>query len=176
MMNCDFNDMSEIRDVESINKFAELLKKGKTQDEAWNTILAGSRDNSRTPMCWDDSENAGFTTGTPWIRVNGDYKECNAAAEIAAPDSPYHYYKALMALRKEYKSTLVYGDFIPLKTNDKTFCLFRESEDAKFFIEMNLTEARIDRAREAEGDVVLSNYAGPVDYLRPYEVNIYKIR
>ena len=176
MMNCDFNDMSEIRDVESINKFAELLKKGKTQDEAWNTILAGSRDNSRTPMCWDESENAGFTTGTPWIRVNGDYKECNAAAEIAAPDSPYNYYKALMALRKAYKSTLVYGDFIPLKTNDKTFCLFRESEDAKFFIEMNLTEARIDRAREAEGDVVLSNYAGPVDYLRPYEVNIYKIR
>ena len=176
MMNCDFNDMSEIRDVESINKFAQLLKKGKTQEEAWNTILAGSRDNSRTPMCWDDSENAGFTTGTPWIRLNGDYTECNAAREIAEKDSPYQYYKALMALRKAHKATMVYGDFIPLKTNDKTFCLFRESEEGKFYIEMNLTENRIERPREAQGEVVLSNYVGPVDYLRAYEVNIYRVR
>jgi len=176
MMNCDFNDMSEIRDVESINKFAALLKKGKTQDEAWNTILAGSRDNARTPVCWDSSENAGFTTGTPWIRVNGDYLECNAASEIAEADSPYNYYKALMALRKENKNTMVYGDFIPLKTNDKTFCLFRESEEGKFYIEMNLTADRLPRPRAAQGELVLSNYAGAVDYLRAYEVNIYKIR
>lgn len=176
MMNCDFKDMSEIRDVESINKFGELLKKGKTQDEAWATIMAGSRDHSRTPMCWDSSEQAGFTTGTPWIRVNGDYEECNAAKEIEEADSPYNYYKNLMALRKENKPTLVYGEFIPLKTNDQTFCLFRESEFAKFYIEMNLTENRIARPRPAEGDIVLSNYAGPVDYLRPYEVNIYKVR
>ena len=176
MMNCDFNDMSEIRDVESINKFAALLQKGKTQEEAWNTILAGSRDNSRTPMCWSDAENAGFTTGTPWIRVNGDYAECNAAKELADESSPFRYYQALMALRKENKATMVYGDFIPLKTNDKTFCLFRESEEGKFYIEMNLTENRISRPRAAEGSLALSNYAGPVEYLRPYEVNIYKVR
>lgn len=175
-MNCEFNDMTEIRDVESINKYAELIQKGKSQEEAWHTILVGSRDNSRTPMCWDDTENAGFTTGTPWIRVNGDYKECNTVSEIEDPDSPYNYYKTLIALRKEHKATLVYGDFLPLKTNDKTFCLYRESDEEKFYVEMNLTDARISRPRPAEGELVLSNYAGPVDYFRAYEVNIYKVR
>lgn len=176
MMNCAFGDISEMRDVESINKFAELQEKGKSKAEAWATILAGSRDNSRTPMPWDDSENAGFTTGTPWIRLNGDYKECNATAQAADPASPYSFYKALMALRKEYKSTLVYGDFKPLKTDDKTFCLYRESADNKFYIEMNLTENQFARPRAAEGECVLSSYAAPAPTLRPYEVNIYKIK
>ena len=176
MMNCAFNDISEIRDVESINKFAELQEKGKSKAEAWATILAGSRDNSRTPVCWDDSENAGFTTGTPWIRVNGDYKECNAAAQAKDPASPYNFYKALMALRKEYKATLVYGDFDPIKTDDKTYCLYRESAEGKFYIEMNLTENQFQRPIEAHGECVLSSYAAPAATLRPYEVNIYKIR
>ena len=176
MMNCAFKDISEIRDVESINKFAELQEKGKTKAEAWATILAGSRDNSRTPICWDDSENAGFTTGTPWIRVNGDYKECNAAAQAKDANSPFNFYKALMALRKQYKETLVYGDFKPLKTDDKTYCLYRESNEGKFYIEMNLTENQFSRPRNAEGECVLSSYAAPAATLRPYEVNIYKVR
>ena len=176
MMNCDFNDMSELRDVESINKYAEMLEKGKTEAEAWATIMAGSRDHSRTPMCWDNSENAGFTTGTPWIRLNGDYAECNATTQIADDNSPFNYYKALMALRKEYKSTLVYGDFKPLKTSDKTFCLFRESADAKIYIEMNLTENTIDRPNPTGGKCLLSNYDEPKERLRPYEVNIYKVK
>ncbi len=176
MMNCDFNDMSELRDVESINKYAEMLEKGIPEAEAWKTILAGSRDNSRTPMCWNKSENAGFTTGTPWIRLNGDYLECNAESQIADRTSPFNYYKALIALRKEFKSTLVYGDFIPLKTGDKTFCLYRTSKENKFYIEMNLTEKWIRRPRHAEGMCVLSNYREPTDKLRPYEVNIYRIK
>lgn len=176
MMNCDFNDMSELRDVESINKYAEMLEKGKTEAEAWATIMAGSRDHSRTPMCWDTTENAGFTTGTPWIRLNGDYAECNATIQIADADSPFNYYKALMALRKEYKSTMVYGDFKPLKTSDKTFCLYRESADAKIYIEMNLTENTIDRPNPTGGKCLLSNYDEPKEKLRPYEVNIYKVK
>ena len=176
MMNCAFKDINEMRDVESINKYAELLSKGISEKDAWATILAGSRDNSRTPMCWNDSENAGFTTGTPWIRLNGDYKECNAEAEIADANSPYNYYKALMALRTANKSTLVYGDFKPIKTDDKTYCLYRESTDGKFYIEMNLTENEIARPRTAEGNCVLSSYDSPASLLRPYEVNIYKVK
>ena len=176
MMNCDFNDMTEIRDVESINKYKELVDNGKSSSEAWATIMAGSRDHSRTPMCWDSSENAGFTTGTPWIRVNGDYKECNVETQMAQPDSPYNFYKQMLAFRKEHKATMVYGEFIPVKTNDKTWCIFRESEEEKYYIEMNLTEERISRPRKAQGEVVISNYAGPVEYFRPYEVNIYKVR
>lgn len=176
MMNCSFKDISEMRDVESINKFAELKSKGISETEAWKTILAGSRDNSRTPMCWDDSDNAGFTSGTPWIRLNGDYKDCNAAKELADKNSPFNYYKNLISLRKENKSTLVYGDFKPIKTDDKTFCLYRESKDSKFYIEMNLTENEISRPRNSEGNCVLSSYDSPVSTLRPYEVNIYKVK
>ena len=176
MMNCEFNDMSEFRDVESINKYAELIEKGKTHDEAWAVIMAGSRDHSRTPICWDDSENAGFTTGTPWIRVNGDYKECNVKAQLEDKTSPFNYYKALMTLRKENKATLVYGDFKPLKTNDKTFCFYRESNEGMFYIEMNLTEEIVKRPRNAEGTCVLSNYPAGADKLRAYEVNIYKVK
>ena len=168
--------MSELRDVESINKYAEMVEKGSTPEEAWAVIMAGSRDHSRTPVCWDDSENAGFTTGTPWIRVNGDYKECNVKAQLEDKTSPYNYYKALMALRKENKATLVYGDFKPLKTNDKTFCLYRESAESKFYIEMNLTENIVKRPRPAEGECVLSNYPATADKLRAYEVNIYKVK
>ena len=127
-------------------------------------------------MCWNKSENAGFTTGTPWIRVNGDYLECNAESEMADRNSPFNYYKALIALRKEFKSTLVYGDFKPLKTGDKTFCFYRTSKDNKFYIEMNLTEKWIRRSRHAEGMCILSNYREPTDKLRPYEVNIYRIK
>jgi hypothetical protein len=81
-----------------------------------------------------------------------------------------------MALRKEYKATLVYGDFKPLKTDDKTYCLYRESAEGKFYIEMNLTENQFSRPRDAEGECVLSSYAAPAPTLRPYEVNIYKVK
>ena len=177
MMNCNFHDMSEIRDVESINKYAAMLEKGIPASKAWKTILAGSRDHGRTPMCWDASKNAGFTTGTPWIRVNGDYKECNVAAEQSDRTSVLNYFKAIIALRKAEKDVLVYGDFQPIETNDQTFCFYRESKNSKYYIEMNLTENKIMRARAREGICILSNYDGePVQMLRPYEVIIYKIR
>lgn len=176
MMNCDFKDMSEIRDVEGINRYNEKIEMGRTHEEVFAEILAGGRDNARTPICWDDSENAGFTTGTPWLRVNGDYKECNVKAQLQDETSPFNYYKKLMALRKENKATLVYGDFKPLKTNDETYCLYRESNEGKFYIEMNLTENEIDRPKQAEGECVLSNYSDNADKLRAYEVNIYKVK
>ncbi len=176
MMNCDFRDMSEIRDVESINKFAELQKKGKTRAEAWKTILAGSRDHGRTPMCWSSAKNAGFTTGTPWIRVNGDYKQCNAETESADRTSVLNYFKALIALRKANKDILVYGDFVPLETNDQTFCLYRDGEGGRFYIEMNLTSNKIRRPLPAQGELLLSNYTALTGALRPYEVNIYRVK
>ena len=175
MMNCDFHDMSEIRDVESINKYAALLQKGKTPAQAWKTILAGSRDHGRTPMCWSTAKNAGFTTGTPWIRVNGDFKQCNVETELADRTSVLNYFKALIALRKEYKDVLVYGDFIPLETNDQTYCLFREGASGKFYIEMNLTKESRPRPRVADGELLLSNYGALSAVLRPYEVNIYRV-
>ena len=77
------------------------------------------RDTARTPMQWDDSENAGFTTGTPWIKVNPNYKEINAADQMADPDSVFHYYKKLIALRKQ-EDVIVYGDYQLLAPESET--------------------------------------------------------
>lgn len=176
MMNCDFKDISEIRDVEGINRYNKNIEMGRSPEEVFAEILAGGRDNARTPIPWDDGENAGFTTGMPWIRVNGDYKECNVKTQLQDETSPFHYYRRLMELRKKNKSTLVYGDFRPLETNDDTYCFYRESDEGKFYIEMNLTENEIERPRQSEGECVLSNYSVSSDKLRAYEVNIYKIK
>ena len=175
MMNCDFHNMSEIRDVESINKYAALIQKGKTPAQAWKTILAGSRDHGRTPMCWSAAKNAGFTSGTPWIRVNGDYKQCNVETETADRTSVLNYFKDLIALRREHKDILVYGDYLPLETNDQTYCLFREGESGRFYIEMNLTKKNCARPYPAQGKLLLSNYTALGAVLRPYEVNIYRV-
>lgn len=176
MMNCDFKDMSEIRDVEAVNRYNENIEMGRNPEDVFAEILAGGRDNARTPIPWDDSENAGFTTGMPWLRVNGDYKECNVKAQLQDETSPFHYYRRLIELRKKNKSTLVYGDFRPLETNDETYCFYRESDEGKFYIEMNLTENEIDRPRQVEGECVLSNYSLSSDKLRAYEVNIYRMK
>ncbi len=173
-INCDFKNIDEMCDVESVNKYAELLEKGKSKDEAWNTVLAGSRDHARTPVQWDNSENGGFTTGTPWIRVNDDYKVCNVKQSLEDNNSVLHFYKELIKLRHDNR-VLVYGQFKPYKTNDKTFCYTREGYGAKYYIEMNLTDKRVRRPRSAFGERVLGNYTGTVDYFRPYEVNIYKV-
>ena len=176
MINCNFNDMSEIRDVEAINRYNENIEIGRSPQEVFAEILAGGRDNARTPICWDDSENAGFTTGVPWLRINGDYKECNAKIQFEDSTSTFNYYKSLMCLRKANKSTLVYGDFKPIETNDETFCFYRESAESKFYIEMNLTENIIERPVSIEGECLLSNYSASADKLRAYEVNIYRIK
>ena len=81
-----------------------------------------------------------------------------------------------MALRKTNKSTLVYGDFKPIETNDETFCFYRESVESKFYIEMNLTENIIERPVSMEWECLLSNYSASADKLRAYEVNIYRIK
>ncbi|WP_038596901.1 alpha,alpha-phosphotrehalase [Paenibacillus sabinae] len=101
MPNPHWNDISELRDIESRNMYVILQELGKTPEEALNIIRERSRDNSRTPMQWDDSPEAGFTTGTPWIKVDERYREINVKNQLSDPDSVYSHYKKLIALRKE---------------------------------------------------------------------------
>lgn len=101
MPNPHWNDISELRDIESRNMYVILQELGKTPIEALNIIRERSRDNSRTPMQWDDSPQAGFTTGTPWIKVDERYHEINVKKQLSDPDSVYSHYKKLIALRKE---------------------------------------------------------------------------
>ena len=101
MTNPHFTKIEQYRDIESRNYYRILREQGKTEAETLDIIAQRSRDDSRTPMQWDASENAGFTTGTPWIGIADNYKAINAAAQRGAPDSIRSFYKTLVALRKK---------------------------------------------------------------------------
>lgn len=99
----NWGDISEFRDIESLNMYEILLQKGKTPEEAAHIVKVRSRDNSRLPMLWDDSDQAGFTTGTPWIKIDERYPLINAKSQVEDPDSIYHHYRLLIELRKSHK-------------------------------------------------------------------------
>ncbi|WP_348621423.1 alpha,alpha-phosphotrehalase [Paenibacillus polymyxa] len=100
MANPQWADIEEFRDVESLNMYRILQEQGKSAEEALNIIRERSRDNSRTPMQWDGTRNAGFTTGTPWIKVDERYPQINVQAQLEDPNSIYHHYRKLIHLRK----------------------------------------------------------------------------
>ncbi len=101
MTNVEY-DIEEYRDIETLHMYRERMEKGYTRQEIMHSIYAKSRDNARTPMQWNEEENAGFTEGMPWMKVNPNYTEINAKQQIKDEDSIYHYYRRLMALRQEY--------------------------------------------------------------------------
>ena len=115
MENCDFTGMEEIDDISSIGEYQNALDAGLSKEDAFNAVKKFSRDNARTPMQWDDSDNAGFTTGTPWLMVNPKYKKINVKSQIDDENSVLNYYRKLTALRKNeaYKDTIVYGEVVP---------------------------------------------------------------
>lgn len=132
MTNYPFQSPDDFRDIESINAYKEWCTGGVISHEVfWPCMLFKSRDNARTPVQWDDTPQAGFTTGTPWIAVNPNYKEINARAETADPDSVFHYYKKLIALRKE-NPIIVYGKYeLLLEDSQELFVYTRTLESEK---------------------------------------------
>lgn len=100
MTNPGFSDISQYRDVESLNYYRILLEQGKSKKEALHILAARSRDNARTPMQWTAESRAGFTTGRPWIQIADNHTTINAAAELSDPDSIWSYYQRLIKLRK----------------------------------------------------------------------------
>ena len=124
MTNAGFTDLSQYRDVESLNHFQILRDKGMSEESAYNILKVHSRDNSRTPMQWTDGENAGFTAGTPWISVNPNCRHINAESQVGDPDSIFSHYRALIRLRKEY-AVISSGDFAPLDQADPAVLAYR---------------------------------------------------
>lgn len=135
MTNYPFKDPGDFRDIESINAYREWCVDGPvSHDIFWRCLLFKSRDNARTPVQWDDSAQAGFTTGTPWIAVNPNYKEINAKAETSDPGSVFHYYKKLIALRKQ-NPIMVYGKYEPLlEDSEELFVYTRTYENEKLLV------------------------------------------
>jgi oligo-1,6-glucosidase len=143
MTNYPFRSIEDFRDLESINAYYELTQAGLRQpEELLDAIAYKSRDNARTPMQWDSSENAGFTTGTPWLPVNPNYTSINAQAQLQDPDSVFHYYRKLIALRRNspWSDLIVYGDYQLLAPEDPNiFAYIRRFEGKTLCVVCNLT-------------------------------------
>lgn len=174
MTNAYFSKLEDYRDIESINAFHEYTENGLAgKEEMMNCLKEISRDNARTPMQWNTEENAGFTTGTPWIKVNKNYMEINAEAEMAEEDSVYHYYKKLIRLRKE-NEIMVQGRFVPLlEEDDNIYAYERLWEGEKIVVACNFTKEvqACDLFRGLEdGRELISNYKEHKSgVLQPYE-------
>ncbi|MFL0164449.1 alpha-glucosidase [Candidatus Clostridium helianthi] len=140
MTNNKFNSIKEFDDIATIDQYNVAIEKGYSNEEALKIINIFSRDNARTPFQWNGSENAGFTTGRPWLKVNENYKVINANSQIKDEESVFNFYKKLINLRKseEFKDAIVYGEFVPtLEKYDNLFAFYRQGESKKLMILAN---------------------------------------
>lgn len=185
MTNVPFGDISDFRDLDSVNAYYELTQKGIFSPESMLRRLRWkSRDNARSPMQWDAGQNAGFTTGTPWIMVNPNYTTINAAEQLERSDSVFHYYQKLIALRHAH-SVIVYGDYRPLwEENEHIFAYERTlSEDGRTVRLLvlcsfsNAAQSVELPAEYAGGELLICNYADgdASGTLRPWEAKVLMI-
>ena len=176
MGNGDFECIEQINDVEAVNTYKELVAKGRNKEKAFQRAKRGTRDNARTPMQWEDSENAGFTTGTPWLKITNDYRVYNVKDSMARVDSVFNFYKKMIALRKSTPA-LVYGTFERKPAKAPLFCYTREYEGEKYYVELNLGKKPMARPAAAGCyELVASTHGKPVDDLRPFEGNLYRVK
>ncbi|MGF1731023.1 alpha,alpha-phosphotrehalase [Photobacterium kasasachensis] len=185
MTNPGYTSIEQYRDVESTNMYDIMVNEhGVTEQEMLAILAQKSRDNSRTPMQWNDSQYAGFSAGTPWLEVAANYPEINAEKAVADDSSVFHFYRRLIELRKEIDviTTGDYTDMMP--EHDSIFCYKRESESQVLVCINNyygeVVECFLPKALELEkGEYVLSNYAGVTEQkpthcfaLQPYETRV----
>jgi oligo-1,6-glucosidase len=182
MTNAPFAGIEDFRDIESLNHFASAVAAGERPEDVLAAMRLVSRDNARTPMQWDASEHAGFTTGTPWLAVNPNHTEINVDAERADPDSVLHHYRRLIELRHT-EPAVALGDFtMHMATDERVYAFTRRLGDVELFVLGNFSSA--DAAAPEAGDwaaceLLVRNYDPPAateDHrtLRPWETRVYK--
>lgn len=180
MTNPHFKSIEQYRDVESLNHYQILQDKGMTKEQALMILDVHSRDNSRTPMQWDDSINAGFTTGTPWIQTADNYTKINVKNSLEDKDSIFYYYQKLIQLRKNY-DVIAYGDIKPLLREDKrVFAYERNYKGQKLIVICNFypTTYEIELPYDLSNyKCILNNYKNEAKEkkiaLKPYETLVY---
>ncbi len=161
MTNAHFTSLDQYRDIESLNWAREALARGVPPEMVLRSLAAKSRDNARTPMQWDAGPNAGFTTGTPWLAVNPNHVEVNAAAALADPDSVLHHYRRLIELRHTLP-VVVHGDYrLLLPADPQVFAYVRTLDDHRLLVVANLSGAAAavdlgDDAALLSGEVLLA--------------------
>lgn len=179
MTNAHFTDLSQYRDVESLNHFQILRDKGMSAESAYQILKVHSRDNSRTPMQWNGGPNAGFTGGTPWIEVNPNHTRINAESQVGDPDSIFSYYQALIGLRKTVP-VIADGDFQAIDPDHPSVLAYQRRMEGETLLCISNFYARPCTWHcpvPLEGyTVLLSNYPDPSPAptlrLRPYETMV----
>lgn len=185
MTNVKFKMIDEYQDIESLNMYKERVTHGGADPgTVMEAIQTRGRDNARTPVQWDDSENAGFTTGTPWLGVNPNYVTINAKQQMDDPDSVFHYYKKLIALRKEHL-ILTYGDYELLMPDHETLYAYtRTLGEETWLVVLNFSTESTSfewptELADREASLVIGNYSEEgldKKELRPYESRVYAIK
>ena len=187
MTNAFFDTIEEYRDIEALDIFRDFTeRKGFTEKDTLELLRLKSRDNARTPMQWDDSENAGFTKGTPWIAVNGNYREINAKACMADSDSVFAYYQKLIRLRHEMP-IITDGIYELLDAkNENVYTYLRKSEEEALLVIANFTEEelayRLETVKDGAGKLLISNYEDASEIfhtqmtLKPYGAYVYVVK
>ncbi len=188
MTNVAFDSIEDYRDVATLNMYKETVeKKGADPQEVLRMIHAKSRDNARTPMQWSTDTQAGFTTGTPWIKVNPNYKEINVAGALADPNSIFHYYKKLIRLRKE-NPVIIYGAYdLILDSHEEIYAFTRTLEEDRLLVILNFSRNSPvfylpENISYSSMELLISNYNVDVNEnvrqitLRPFEARVYHLK
>ena len=182
MTNFPFHSIDEFRDIEALGQYAQAVdREGRSPDDVLKVLRARGRDNARTPMQWDASENAGFSTATPWIAVNPNYRDINAAAERDDPDSVYHYYRRLIELRHT-EPAVVDGDFtMLLHADERLYAFTRRLGGTELLVIGNFSDHKVraeieDADAWSSAELVLDNLDQPPTDLTlgPWQAVVYR--
>ena len=181
MTNVPFDRIEDFPDIETQNSYRKMKEEGRSDQDILRSFRAKARDNARTPMQWNNSQNAGFTTGIPWYQLNPNYTDINAEQALSDPDSIFFYYQALIRLRRE-NETLVYGSYQLLCPEDRNvYAYTRTGNGSQLLVVCNFYETPAEFVGHGRGKVLLSNYPRePYQNLdcvslRPYEAVIYEL-
>ncbi|BBH20667.1 alpha-glucosidase [Paenibacillus baekrokdamisoli] len=178
-----FDSIDDYNDIAMRNKYKEEMEKGRDPQEVFESLLHLSRDNSRTPVQWDSSDNAGFSSGSPWIKINPNYNRINVAEALGDPNSVFYYYKKLIQLRKQ-NEVMVYGSYEPiLEDHQQIYAYLRVLDDKKWLVVLNVSDQSTacelpESVSSGIKELIIGNYEDQSNgfNLKPYEARVYALK
>ena len=181
MTNADYESPSDFRDKPSLTRYQARIKKGMSPEDSFQILKNTTRDNSRTPIQWDDTSNGGFSEGTPWLKVNQNHTWLNVQAQLQDEDSILNFYKKIIRIRKEIPA-LHYGTYtLLMEESESIYAYTREYEGEGYLITCNLSEEKSDLEVPytlSGSQIIIGNYKETERdsiTLQPYECRLYKL-